>query len=133
MEGKTYEDGIKYAWNLMKKFILPFEDGGFSDDNLKEMFHTADVMDIVSGFTVEDIIEKVEQFNENKTLLGGEIVVDEDGKYGIVLAKGEGDDDEHRTLVYGNLESGKVALNSIRKTGEILDISDIFDDIKNGL
>lgn len=61
----TYEDGLFNAWNVITKLFLGADRGGFSEDDFTDCFGSGvSLDDVISSYTVKEIIDKVSSYQE---------------------------------------------------------------------
>lgn len=62
MEIKTYEDGLKEAWDVAVKIGVMPSDGGIDTDDLMKIFGIRSTPKIFAKYTVKEAIEKIESW-----------------------------------------------------------------------
>lgn len=63
---ELYNRGLNDAWELAKKIILLMEDGGYSCEELENIFGYRDFESILKAFTPQEALAKVKECNEIK-------------------------------------------------------------------
>lgn len=129
---KTYEQGLKDAWELAKKIALNTHDGGIDAKELEAIFGTHDSYTIFKENDVKDALAKLEAYQEEIkvgdviSLRGVEAVVTciypDDTFDGIKITA----DDKYGRL--GGVYAG-YPLSSWEKTGNHRDLSAVLAEI----
>lgn len=60
---ETYKKGLNDAWEFAKKIIMPCVEGGYSTDELENIFHYNTHWSVLRHFTVSEAMAKVEEYN----------------------------------------------------------------------
>ena len=120
---KTYEDGLNDAWELARKI-----ENKMSLVNLKYLFNSTKIADILDNFTPQQALAKIEAYEESKAIKVGDVVECFSDYKGVVLDC----DDELGTLDVFS-ENGCVeglAFSDVKKTGRHIDIQHILEQIR---
>ena len=64
--GDIYNKGLNDAWELAKKIILPSHMGGYTANELKNIFGKNTYMAAMSDFTPQEAFAKVKAYEEKK-------------------------------------------------------------------
>lgn len=104
----AYESGLKKAWETALKLVLLPVDGGIGAVDLIEIFNYSSYVDILKTFSVNEVIQKIQQYEDEKR---------EELKFGDeVIAKKGGDSDAKKACVmYPN--DGKSQCLVLKDTG----------------
>lgn len=125
---KTYEEGLKDAWELAKKINCTNGKGGYSSSELNSIFYTFDNCVIMAEIPLEEIIAKVEAYEKRKKEI----------KVGDVVRTIPGDtkafviDEINEELVYIFTECGCIEewhKKDLKKTGNQMKVELILDAI----
>lgn len=121
---KTYEDGLREAWGIVKRIVTPEENGGFSNSELKEIFGSYYYSDVFKIYDIEQAKAKIEAWeNEKNKIEKGDIVIDPDGKERIVIFV---DDFTKLSQIYIGDGVIHVKTDLLKKTGKHVDIDKLF-------
>lgn len=71
---RTYEQGLKDAWELAKKMVLNTYDGGIDAKELEKMFGVQDSYTIFKENDVKDVLAKVEAYKKEKEIKQWDVV-----------------------------------------------------------
>lgn len=121
---KTYEDGLADAWELVKKLYK------MRKDKLYTIFDTDYplIRNLIDDFTPQEVITKIEAYEESKVIKVGDVVVNINQEKLLVT----------KTLDNGYFEGineyGSVytfrADDTWKKTGRHIDITSILEQIR---
>ena len=129
----TYNKGLNDAWELVKKIVLSEGDGGYSCEELENIFGYWSPVSIFKAFTPQEALAKVKAYEEEHIRIRvGDVV-----KLKSVYAEGEGIvtkiTETNICLLYknGNCNNNKCSSNSsidryFEKTGKHFDSIDEF-------
>lgn len=84
-EEKTYEQGLADAWELAKKICHEPKKGGFSNEELSEIFGTVIVERILERFTAEEALAMVTGYENHIKIAPNKVVEDIEGTRALVL------------------------------------------------
>lgn len=106
---KTYEQGLEDAWDLAIKIWCHMNTG-----DLYKLFRTYEADEVMNGFTVQEVMQKLQEWEDNNSFKAGDIV-EYDGIRAIVI-----DSESEETVIVFN-ENGcaesDIFKTAIRKTG----------------
>jgi hypothetical protein len=69
-----YNKGLNDAWELAKKIILPSHMGGYTTDELKNIFGKNTSISAISDFTPQEALAKVKKYEEHNVIKVGDVV-----------------------------------------------------------
>lgn len=129
----TYNEGLNDAWELAKKIVLSDGDGGYSCEELENIFGYRSPASVFKVFAPQEVFAKVKAYEEERN----EIKVGDVVKLKSVYAQGEGIvtkiTETNICLLYknGNCNNNKCSSNSsidryFEKTGKHFDSIDEF-------
>lgn len=121
---KGYKFGMTRAWEMAKRISLNEQNGGFSNEELIEIFGTADVENIFQGFRANQAYTKIRAWEKKKEEIKiGDIVkvTFPVPRTGIVIAKAE----EYIVWFNENLVAGYKE-SRMKRTGKNVDIQSLF-------
>lgn len=123
---KTYEQGLSDAWELAKKIVLSEKQGGFSYEQLKEMFGVGDCRFALTNCTAEEALAKIEAYEREKEINVGDVVklVNVNGK-GVVLNVVS----DLVRILWADGVSGSYKKGCIEKTDKHIDIESLLRQI----
>lgn len=119
------------AWGIMRRIVCDEELGGFSEEELKDIFNVPPLFtiypdEIFNKFTPEEVKAKIEAW-ENRLKVGD--VVGHVGVDGVVVI----------TKIYSGGElceamteigrTGTYKINNLRKTGKTIDIQSVLEQL----
>ena len=128
---KTYEKGLADAWELARKIAADVKEGGFSCDDLKEMFGGYMSSLILSKNTYEQALAKIEAYEKEKSEIKvGDVVefyyeTEEPKEKGVVtwvLENGV-------AVVWVSGETEHCKKTELTKTGKHIDIESLLRQI----
>ena len=110
---KTYAQGLYDAWELAKKIYHAPCDGGYSADEIKNIFGCT--IGIMSKFTAEEALAKIEAYEKEKEIKVKTIVETHDGSHkGVVtLVREKGD----FFVLWDNGTSDTYEKHEVKSTG----------------
>ena len=130
---EAYNKGLNDAWELARKIVLPMDEGGYTADELRNIFSKNTYMAAMRDFTPQEALAKVKAYEDERN----EIKVGDVVKLKSVYAEGEGIvtkiTETNICLLYknGNCNNNKCSSNSsidryFEKTGKHFDSIDEF-------
>lgn len=124
---KAQEKGQKEAWELARKFCACVPRGGYSVQDLREIFGRVDMDAIFSEHSYQEAAQKIKVWEEEKkTIHVGDVVQDTNGNKGVVTRIG----DAICTVMCADGSIGFYTQSELIKTGKTVDISAMLDQIK---
>ena len=129
---ELYNKGLNDAWGLAKKIAVPEHLGGYTADEIRNIFGKNTFISVMRAFTSQEAIAKVKEYEERNEIKVGDVV-----KLKSVYAEGEGIvtkiTETNICLLYknGNCNNNKCSSNSsidryFEKTGKHFDSIDEF-------
>lgn len=133
---KTYEQGLADAWNLARKIFGSVDKGGYSDEQLEEVFGCSylTMTQILYDFTPQEALAKIEAY-EQEIKVGDVIRAKEhDGVTEILITKIYSEDKTFDGFkIMPRADFGGVfcdrKIERYEKTGKHLNIQQILDGI----
>lgn len=123
LKAEAYNKGLEDAWNVTKKIYDGECDGGYSYDELDEIFGTRSCHHILESFTVFEAVEKVKAYEEKQMQYDefkvGDEVYQLNESYRYVISAFIDDDRAVLISKHGNWGTGP--LNTLKKTGRHFD------------
>jgi hypothetical protein len=71
---EVYNKGLNDAWELAKKIVISEEDGGYSLEELRNIFGYGDFESILKVFTLQEAHAKVKAYEERNEIQKGDVV-----------------------------------------------------------
>lgn len=120
----TTDEGLNDAWELARKITLSTSDGGYSCDELKNIFGYRSPASIFKAFTPQEALAKVKAYEEEHIRIRvGDVVTGKGGTIeGIVTRV---DSRIYRLFRDGSC-NGPMGKEDLEKTGEHFDSIDEF-------
>ena len=132
IESKAYEQGLADAWELAKKIALPYGgnefmiDTMFSASELESIFGSRCYDEVLSKFTAEEALAKIEAYEREKGIKVGDVVrTREDGFNCIVTTICS----ENAYVMYDDGSCGEWKVDELIKTGKYIDIKGLLKQI----
>lgn len=66
---EAYQRGLNDAWELARRIRLNVEDGGISVSELCEMFHTNTVYNIFKGYSAQEVMKRIAEYEKQKNAI----------------------------------------------------------------
>lgn len=127
---KTYEDGLKDAWELAKKINCTKGEGVYSSSELNSIFYTFDNGEIMADIPLEEVIAKIEAYEKRKKeIKAGDIVrrID-DGARAFVIDEVN----DEMVFIFSEYECvEEVHKNNLVKTGNRIAMEIILNTIRS--
>ena len=122
---KAYEQGLNDAWELARKITSDPEDGGLPVSTLQNVFeclgHSMNPLNIFTNCTAAEAIERFKKY-ENTLIKPGDVVAHDGNPHEYVVI----DVDEGVAIRTDLKHVEKLALNSWKRTGRVIDISGLL-------
>ena len=67
LQDEAYQQGLNDAWEAMKKIALSSEDGALTTHQLKEIFGTYFVSEIIRERTAQEVIDKIKAYEDKRS------------------------------------------------------------------
>ena len=131
-EKKTYEDGLREAWDLARRIASGKEDGGFSLNELEEIFKASTRADVFRKFTPQKAAECIALWEARQNEIHvGDVVKDSTLKngYAVVSSVGGG---SMCCVIWGDGSCGEHDKDNFVKTGRTIDIAGLLGQIGGG-
>lgn len=71
---ELYNKGLNDAWELAKKIVLPDHLGGYTVDELKDIFGKNTFASLMNTFTPQEALAKVKAYEEHNEIKVGDVV-----------------------------------------------------------
>lgn len=71
---EAYNKGLNDAWELAKKIAVFEDDGGYTANELEEMFRTIFPDEVFADFTPQEALAKVKAYEEHNEIKVGDVV-----------------------------------------------------------
>lgn len=126
-----YDTGVEDAWNTARMICNNVYNGGISSEDLKEIFGTEEPSHIIQDNTMQDAVEKINTWKEEKIIHVGDVVKfrDEDNNYiGVVISFNKFTHGIANILTSG----GGLMVETderLTKTGRTIDIAGLLEQI----
>lgn len=125
---EAYNKGWEDAWEWARKIVLPITEGGFSTDEVKEIFSNMYPKEVMTNLTAQEALAKLEAYKKEKGIKVGDVVTGYNGGEEYVVLATEDEMPSGHPLLR-NKSNGKVCFAttcSLIKTGEHIDILSLF-------
>lgn len=130
-EGK--EEGQNEAWELAQKILKLPGLGGYTDQELCEIFNFGAVpviSDLIRRYTYQEVADKVKKWEETANICVGDVLVSPANFKALVTCI----EPDWMHLLYSDGSCGRVAMDDIKefykKTGQQFDLTTIGDLLK---
>ena len=121
---KTYEDGRTDAWKMAKKMFLYPHEGGYSSEELEEIFGRTEHL---WELTPQETAAKIAEWESRQAICVGDLVRAEFG-YGVVTNVHK----EYCYVLWIDGSSGCKEKKFLTKTGHTIDIAGLLEQIGDG-
>lgn len=123
-----YDKGLKDAWTAARKIACHPDNGGIPADMLKEVFASRYPVTIFAENTVQQAINKIKAWEENKNEIGvGDEVVDNNGNRWVVIKIYS---PQGYMATYSGIDckadTHSAMVGSIKKTGRRFEIEELL-------
>jgi len=71
---ESYNKGLNDAWELARKIVLPMDKGGYTADELRNIFSKNTYMAAMSDFTPQEALAKVKEYEERNKFSVGDVI-----------------------------------------------------------
>lgn len=124
-DDEAYNKGLNDAWELAKKIVLPDHLGGYTGDELKDIFGKNTFASLMNTLTPQEALAKVKAYKEEcSEIRAGDVVRFKDGYNESIVTKIDGH------FIYRLFRDGSVNGYAIKedlmKTGKHFDSIDEF-------
>lgn len=120
----AYNKGLDDAWELAKKIVLPDHLGGYTVDELKDIFGKNTFASLMNTFSPQEALAKVKAYEEERNEIKvGDVVEFKDGCIESIVTKVDG------YTIYKLFKSGdcnSCDKKDLKKTGKHYDSIDEF-------
>lgn len=121
---EAYNKGLDDAWELAKKIVLPDHLGGYTVDELKDIFGKNTFASLMNTFSPQEALAKVKVYEEkHNEIRVGDVVEFKDGYIESIVTKVDG------YTIYKLFKSGdcnSCDKKDLKKTGKHYDSIDEF-------
>ena len=108
-----------------KRVILDTLDGGLSPKEMKEIFGTESMYNIVLAYSAGEIVDKVKAYDQQKEIhTGDEVVYKNDKEFKFVVTSVDRER-QRCTVMSATGQYGTFALDHMEKTGKTYPIAEI--------
>lgn len=125
---KTYEDGLREAWDMAKRIVFYEKRGGFSTSQLEEIFGTSDFDDILDNHTAQEAVAKIAEWEKMREVQVGDVVRDL-FKDRTAVVSYVYNYDSKCYVIFGDGSGGKYEKKDFVKTGRTIDITALLAQI----
>lgn len=87
---EAYNKGLDDAWELAKKIVLPDHLGGYTVDELKDIFGKNTFASLMNTFSPQEALAKVKAYEERNEIKVGDVVEFKDGCIESIVTKVDG-------------------------------------------
>lgn len=127
---KTYEDGLREAWELARRISSGKEHGGFDLDELEEIFKASTRAKVFREFTPQKAAECVALWEARQNIQVQDQVRYRDTNHiGVVMKVIGQDNDIEYYVLWGSGISSYERANDLTKTGRTIDIAGLLAQI----
>lgn len=143
-QNNMFDEGVEYCktqeqnrvWEYAKKIVLNHDDGGLSISELNEIFDCGSIQQVFRKYTISEIIEKLEAYeNEHKVdveiKVGDEVINNTTGTKGILLESETRDLLATVIIPSQRWKTFNSRHSNLTKTGKHYDIEDLLK-VMNG-
>ena len=144
-QNNMFNEGVEYGktqerdriWEYIKKIVLNHEDGGISIPELSEIFGFYTIQSIFKNYTLQQIIEKLEAYEEEQKAnaeikVGDEVINNTTGTKGILLEPEIKDMLAIVIIPNQRWKTFNSRHSNLTKTGKHYDIEDLLK-VMNGV
>lgn len=125
LKKESYEKGLQDAWELARKIFSSEEKGGYSAEELDEIFGFSYLAQILWEYTPQEAIAKIESYEQEQEIkMGDEVENPNNPKKYIVCNIKTG-----ASISTDLRETALLELSCWQKTGKHIDIQQILDGI----
>lgn len=121
---EPYNQGLNDAWELAKKIVLPDHLGGYTVDELKDIFGKNTFASLMNTFSPQEALAKVKAYEERNEIRVGDVVKNRDVFIESIVTRVDSRN------VYRLFKDGSCDDNTIKedleKTGKHFDSIDEF-------
>lgn len=120
METKTYEDGLREAWDLARRIVVSKDHGGFAYDDMEDIFKNRCVSDIFMYFTPQQAAECIALWEaRSKFQVGDQVRLNGTGKIGVITKILH---PNCFSVFWSDGSAGFECTESLTKTGRTVDV-----------
>ena len=124
---KTYEDGLREAWELAKKIICNIEYGGLHTSELEQIFGCAEFDDVLKNYTPQEAAAKIAEWEERQEIHVGDVLLDKiSGDREVVVSNVH---DGGIYVIWPDGSCGECEAENFAKTGRTIDIEGLLAQI----
>lgn len=121
---EAYNKGLDDAWELAKKIVLPEHKGGYTADELEDIFDKRTFTSLMNTFTPQEALAKVKAYEERNEIKVGDVVTTKGSVFESIVTKVSG------RVVYRLFMDGSCDVHAnketLEKTGKHFDSIDEF-------
>lgn len=129
MAAKTYEDGMREAWELAKKIICNIEYGGLHTSELEQIFGYTEFDDVLKNYTPQEAAAKIAEWERKQEIRVGDILQDKDTGKEVVVSHTESREAKNIFVIFPDGSCGECEAKDFTKTGRTIDIAGLLAQI----
>lgn len=120
------DTAINNLWECVRKIALPNEEGGYTIEQLKEIFDTKSISSIIKNNTASEIVHKMVEYEKEQEQIhfGDEVLVDERKFVALGVDKSGW---IHLMSLDNCLTHSNVPAIAMKKTGKHYDLDNVFE------
>lgn len=118
---KAYNRGLNDAWELAKKIVLPDHLGGYTVDELEDIFGKKTFTSLMNTFSPQEALAKVKAYEEQNEIRVGDVVEFKDGYIESIVTKVDGH------IIYRLFRDG--GFNNVTKKEDLIKTGRHYDSI----
>lgn len=126
---KTYEDGLREAWEMARKIICSMYCGGFSPLQIEEIFGCHDFDDVLINYTPQEAAAKIAEWESKQEIRVGDILQDKDTGKEVVVSHTESREAKNIFVIFPDGSCGENEKRDFIKTGRTIDIEGLLAQI----
>ncbi len=131
---EAYDDGMKESWNIAKKILLSEECGGFSEEEIWDIFGTGNAIEIMEKYSPYKVKERIEAWErkqkETKKVCIGDVVKYEHLE--VIVTSIDHKNKRFDGISKNGSAYGAKRIDLWKKTGEHFDLSQILKPADDG-
>lgn len=126
---KTYEDGLREAWEMARKIICNTNHGGFRVSELNEIFGSTEFDDVMGNYTPQEAAAKIAEWEDMKEICVGDVLRDRDTGKEVVVSCTKLRNKKNIFVIYQDGSCGEDEKSDFVKTGRTIDIAGLLAQI----
>ena len=129
-DSKTYEDGIKEAWDIAKKVVSIPKNGGFTNEEIKDIFGTQYRSEVFKKYTATEASKKFSEWEKKTKFSLNDQVINMDGMRGVIMNIVS--PNETFFIWWEDGTSGEESVGNIKRTGLKINVAELLEQIGVG-